>query len=306
MSTSSELTTSELPEWAKPYFPDLLKSAAGIANQPYQAYGGTRFAGYNPLETAAYGGLGSLGPSSYLSDAAKMASGAGAAAGSIGQDYTKTATDPAAMAKYMSPYMQNVVEQQKRGAVQDYSRQIPGMQASAARVGGMGGTRNALARSEAQRNLQGQLQGIQATGTQQAFQNAQQAQQFGANLGLQGLGQQLGAAQVVGGLGQNQFDQRLRSLQAQQQGGTAMRGLEQQRLDAMYQDWQAQRNYPQQQAGFMANIIRGGSPATQTQNATQYTPAPSMGNTLGGLAAIIGSGYLADKGSDWLKNFFGG
>jgi hypothetical protein len=41
------------------------------------------------------------------------------------------------------------------------------------------------------------LAGIEATGQQQAYQNAQQAQQFGANLGLQGLqagmqGQQVG------------------------------------------------------------------------------------------------------------------
>jgi len=83
------------------------------------------------------------------------------------------------MQEYMSPYTEGVVEQQKRAAIQDYARQIPGLGAAAARVGGRGGTREALLQSEAQRNLQSQLQGIEATGRQQAFQQA--AQQFGAD-----------------------------------------------------------------------------------------------------------------------------
>jgi hypothetical protein len=196
MSTTSTTQEAELPEWAKPYVTSLLKSAGDIAAQPYQAYGGQRIAGFNPMQTKAFTGISGLGPTQSTFDASKMASDAGTSLGNVGSTYAYQATNPYTTAAYMSPYMQNVVEQQKRGAVQDYSRQIPGMQASAARVGGMGGTRNALARSEAQRNLNQQLQGIQATGSQQAFQNAQQAQQFGANLGLQGLQGQLGAAQA--------------------------------------------------------------------------------------------------------------
>jgi hypothetical protein len=95
----------------------------------------------------------------------------------------------------------------------------------------------------------------------------------------------------LGGFGQNQFDQQLRALQAQQTGGTQMRNIEQQRLDAMYQDFLAQRQYPQQQANFLANIIRGGSPATQTTSSSAYTPSASPWNTIGGLAGM----YLANK-----------
>ena len=66
---------------------------------------------------------------------------------------------------YMSPYMQDVVETQKREALRDVARQIPGMGAAAARAGGRGGSREALLQSESRRNLANQLQGIQATGT---------------------------------------------------------------------------------------------------------------------------------------------
>lgn len=79
-----------------------------------------------------------------------------------------------AAAQYMSPYMQDVVEQQKRQAVQDYARQIPGLQAAGIRSGARGGTREALVESEARRNLAQQLGGIEATGRQSAYQQAMQ------------------------------------------------------------------------------------------------------------------------------------
>jgi hypothetical protein len=60
-------------------------------------------------------------------------------------------------------------------------------QAEAVAKGAFGGSRQAIVDAEAQRNLNTQLQGIQATGTQKAFEDAQRQQQFGANLGLQGL-----------------------------------------------------------------------------------------------------------------------
>jgi hypothetical protein len=114
------------------------------------------------------------------------------------------------LAQYLSPYMQGVVEQQKQQAVRDYSRQIPGLQAAGIRAGARGGTREALLQAEGQRGLNEQLQNIQATGLQNAYQQAaqqamteaatraqyglagtqlgEQSRQFGAGLGLQGAG----------------------------------------------------------------------------------------------------------------------
>jgi len=82
-------------------------------------------------------------------------------------------------AEYMSPYMQAVVESQKRAATQDYLRQLPGIGAAAARAGAKGGTREALLQSEARRSLAERMGDIEATGLQSAFQQAQQ--QFGAD-----------------------------------------------------------------------------------------------------------------------------
>ena len=128
-------------------------------------------------------GLGIAGGALYGSQGA----GYGAQAAGAGQNYANMATNPNSIQAYMSPYQQNVTDYQKAQAVRDYQMAAPMRQAQAVGQGAFGGNRQAIQDSEAQRSLMSQLQGIQATGTQNAFQNAQAQQQFGANLGLQGL-----------------------------------------------------------------------------------------------------------------------
>lgn len=103
-----------------------------------------------------------------------------------GQDYAKQATDPSAIQKYMNPYTQNVVDVQNTELQRQHD--IAGTQrgANAARAGAFGGARQAIENAEAQRNLATLKNANQAQGLQQAYQQAQQAQQYGANLGLQG------------------------------------------------------------------------------------------------------------------------
>jgi hypothetical protein len=130
-------------------------------------------------QAAGYGGMGSQ----YGQQAANMAQqGYGA-----GAQFAQQATDPNAVKAYMSPYMQNVVDYQKSQALRDFNIGQTGRQAQAVAKGAFGGSRQAIVDAEAQRNLMSQLQGIEGTGAQQAFQDAQRQQQFGANLGLQGL-----------------------------------------------------------------------------------------------------------------------
>ena len=123
-------------------------------------------------EAAGYGTQGAL--------ASQQGFGAGA-------QYAQQATTPSSIQAYMSPYMQNVVDYQKSQAARDYAIGQQARKAQAVGQGAFGGSRQAIVEAEAQRTLGNQLAGIEAQGAQQAFQNAQQAQQFGANLGLQGL-----------------------------------------------------------------------------------------------------------------------
>jgi hypothetical protein len=79
--------------------------------------------------------------------------------------------------QYMSPYMDAVVQEQKRGAIEDFERSQSGRDASAVQAGAFGGSRQAVGQYLAEEGLQKQLGGIEATGRQQAFEQA--AQQFG-------------------------------------------------------------------------------------------------------------------------------
>ena len=84
-----------------------------------------------------------------------------------------------AAAQYMSPYMDAVVAEQKRGAIQDFERSQAGRDAAAIQAGAFGGSRQAVGDYLAEEGLMDTLGSIEATGRQQAFQQA--AQQFGAD-----------------------------------------------------------------------------------------------------------------------------
>jgi hypothetical protein len=127
-----------------------------------------------------------------------------AQAAAAGQNYANQATNPYAMQQYMSPYMQNVVDVQNKEAQRQSGIAGTQQQAEAAKAGAFGGGRDAIMRAERERNLATLMNQNTAQGQQAAFQQAQQAQQFGAGLGLQGLAgaqQGLGTALQGGQLG---------------------------------------------------------------------------------------------------------
>jgi hypothetical protein len=177
--------------------------AAGLAGQATGA--GQAMAGIGQ-QGLGYGSMGA-GYGGRGAQAAEQGFGAG-------EQFTRQATDPNAVKAYMSPYMQNVVDYQKTQAARDFQIAQQGRQAGAVAKGAFGGSRQAIENAEAQRNLMSQLQGIEGTGAQKAFEDAQRQQQFGANLGIQGL--QAG----YGGLGLG-----MQGAQTGLQGlGTAMQG----------------------------------------------------------------------------------
>jgi len=104
-----------------------------------------------------------------------------------GEAYRQQATSADAMGQYMSPYMQNVVDVQQKDAMRQAEIARQGTQAQAVKAGAFGGSRSAIVEAENQRGLQDRLAQIQATGSQAAYDKAQQAQQFASTTGLQGL-----------------------------------------------------------------------------------------------------------------------
>jgi hypothetical protein len=298
--TQQTVTQTNIPEYARPYYEDIMNRGTTVSNTQYQPYTGERVAGFSPLQEQAFQGIQNLGPSPLVSAGAGMTGIAGLGGLGAGQQYQQMATDPGAMAAYMSPYMQNVVDFQKSQAIRDYGRSLPGQQAAATRAGAFGGSRQAIVEAEAQRNLQNQLAGIQAQGSQSAFDQARQAQQFGANLGLQGLGLagQMGAQ--FGQLGQTAFGQQASTAQLQQQAGAAQQAQQQDILNKRYEDFMQQTLYPQSQLQFLSSLLRG-SVVSPQQTMYQYQAPPSAFNQLAsaGLGAYgVGKLFGSKKGGE--------
>lgn len=119
--------------------------------------------------------------------------------------------------------------------------------------------------------LQSALAGAQYG--QAAQQLGEQSRQFGAGLGLQGAATGLQAAQGLAGLGLNQ-------LGLQQQYGGMQQQQQQNVLNQQYQDFLAQRQYPQQQLAFASDLLRG-LPLSQTSSQLYQAPPSTLSQVAG-------------------------
>tara|TARA_R100000988_G_scaffold21766_1_gene10798 strand:- start:522 stop:1625 length:1104 start_codon:yes stop_codon:yes gene_type:complete len=201
--TETTSYSSNLPEYAQPFYEELLKQsgkavyetdAAGnvIGVQDFDPYTGDRLAGFTPEQLAvqsevagmttpgqfAEAGAG-LRDTRIAADTARSGIGSalGYGPGTFAEERitTERFTDPGVAEAYMDPYQKQVTDIQLAEARRqgDVAKSARGM-GSIGR-GTFGGGRQALMESEADRNLAAQLGQIQAEGSQQAFQRGQQA-----------------------------------------------------------------------------------------------------------------------------------
>jgi hypothetical protein len=296
--TNQTVTQTSIPEYAKPYVEKMLGKTEALTNSPYQTYQGERIAGFTPMQQQAQQGMANLGPAQQLGIGTQLAGMAGLGSLGAGQNYAMQATNPNAMQAYMSPYIQNALDPQMREAARQSSIQGQQNQAQAVQQGAFGGSRSAIVEAERQRNLGQQQADIYGRGMQSAFDQARQAQQFGATLGLQGMGQAGQMASTLGQLGQTQFGQQKDIIQGQASMGQQQQALEQQRLQQQYSDFAAQRQHPYTQLSFMSDMLRG-LPLSQYSQ-TMYQQPTSPLATAAGLgmtyAGAQKAGYFADGG----------
>jgi hypothetical protein len=241
--------TVELPEWARPYAKDVLAKGAALTNinqNPYKQYKGNRIAGFSPMQMQSFQG------------AANMDAGPQGFQENIGS--------------YMSPYMQNVVDVEKRGAIRDYQVGNTMQQAQATQAGAFGGGREAIQRAERERGLMGTLGGIQSRGAQAAYDQA-------ANQFRQGITQGMDINKL-----QNTY-------------GGQMQQQAQRPLDMAYQDFQNQQNYPYKQLGFMSDLVRGMPLGQKSTSSVYEAPGSTMGQLAGlGMGAYGLSRMMAADG----------
>ena len=290
--TNQTVTQTTIPEYAKPYVEKMLGKTEALTNAPYQAYQGERIAGFTPMQQQAQQSMANLQPAQQLGTATQLAGLGGLGGLGAGQQFQQMATNPYAMQAYMSPYVENALAPQLREAERQSAMQGQRNQAQAVQQGAFGGSRSALVEAERQRNLGQQQADIYGRGMQSAFEQARQAQQFGADLGLRGYGLAGQMAGTLGQIGQTQFGQQQGVIQGQASMGAQQQALEQQRLAQQYGDFQAQRQYPYTQLAFMSDMLRGLPLAQQAQ--TMYQAPPTIAQTALGLG--LGAAGLKQAG----------
>ena len=271
-------TTSNLPEYAKPYFTNLMQRAQAESYREYTPYRGQRIAGLTPAQLQTQRDVmamerpGQFGVGSGMIGAGGMQSlqygqgaintgqqalgygGMGADIGTMGaqagQQYFDLATNPYATEAFMSPYMQNVVDVQKQAALRDAQMANLAGNLGSARQGTYGGARQLLAQTERERALAGKLGEIQASGSQRAYEDAQRALQFGTDVGLKGLGIGLeGARTGISGVqtGLQGYGMGLQGAQQTTQAGEALGQIGTAQQQADLQRFQAQAAVGEQQ-----------------------------------------------------------
>ena len=218
----------------RPYVPystkptDYVAGFSPMQNQAFQSAANlqtpTQFAaGSNLASAAGQGALGTTGTAlgygsmgaGYGAQGAQVGQGAlgyGATGAALGQQaagagagYQQMATDPSSVQSYMNPYVQASLAPQLQLMNQQLAQTQAQNQAQAVKQGAYGGSRQAVMQGLTQQNADLAKAQLIGQGYNQAFKEAQQAQQFGANLGLQGLqagmqGQQVGLQGIQGAL----------------------------------------------------------------------------------------------------------
>lgn len=327
-------TTSNLPEWARPYYEDMMARTGYETSTEYTPYGGQRLAYFSPMEQEAMAQMGEMGMnpqySQQMGAAFNMAQGAGQGfdpgistnaqssytagayggpqyeagqreagyeagqrnmgyeAGSIENQYQAgswedavgdyeagsrevgfepgSLADEGAISQYMSPYMQNVLDVEKREAARqaDMRHQQLGL-GSAAAGGPRGNYRLGILEGETERDLGQNMSDIQTRGMQAAWQDAkgsfeadraaraqlegfeqsqfqmnEGAKQYEANLRAQGFSAQEAANQAMEQFRQGAFGLTEQARQTQEQLGQSQFGLNEQMRQMQEQFGQSQ------------------------------------------------------------------
>ena len=302
--TSQTVNQSNIPEYARPYVETMLGTTQQqIYNyddqgnvtglKPYQPYSTNPqdyVAPFSPLQQMSQQGAANLTlPSQYGTGTTAAGIGTGQALTAQNR-YQNTATNPYATQAFMNPYLQASLDPQLAEIQRQYDITGTGEMSAATRAGAFGGSREALMAAENQRNKNTAMNQAIGTGYNNAFQAAQQAEQYGAGLGMQGAQAGIQGGQALAGIGGQGLQAQEGILSAQAAAGNQQQTQQQQMINQSVQNYAMAQQYPQQQLAFMNAQLRG--LPLQSTTTQSYQAAPSAISQAAGLgtAGIAGLG----------------
>ena len=247
---SSSVVTQGQPEWYLEFIKNLIGKSSGIAAEPYQAYTGQRFANPSADTTSSYNMTRS----------------------NIGSWQPGLTTGINTLTGIANQSADNVMDMLARRGQQNLNENLlPSIEKTFIGSGQFGS------------NKMQDFMGRAVRDTNQSILDAQ------SGAFLQNQAQRAQAAQGLGDLSDQQQAAGLKDAAALQAIGGQQEGREQQSLDAAYQQFLEERNYPRDTAQFMSQIIRGYNPPTSTSTTTS-APATASQMAPNPLAQLAGAG----------------
>ena len=308
--TQTTVQNTNIPDYAQPYVENMLNAAQAqiytpdmTGFNPYTPYSTNPqdyVAGFSPLQQQAQSTAANMQvPGQYGAATGQTMQDInqfgrlGQQMGQAGNQYAQNATN-GSIGAYMNPYIQQSLAPQLQLANQQYGIQGAAQQGAATSAGAFGGSRNALQQGLNQQNQMLAQNQIISQGYNNAFNQAQQAQQFGANLGLQGqqaqagaLASQMGGASQLAGIGGQQLAAQQGIANLQNQYGGQQQNQQQNVINQAVQNYATAQQYPYMQLGQLNAMLRG--LPMQQSSTSMYQAAPSTVSQLGGLG-IAGLG----------------
>ena len=274
MAVSTVEQKTVLPDYQRDFLEKLLTDVRDTATQPVE-FPEIQIAELTPIQRDAIergvAGIGAFQP--------MLQSGADVVGMGV------SALQPGSQQAFMNPFIENVIDQNLADITRqgDIARQQIGSRA--VQQGAFGGSRQAVAEQELQRNLADTFARQSAGLRAQAFESAQDRAQKASELFTK-------AGIATAGLGEAQQAANLRDIQLLSSLGGQEQAQQQSELDALRATSTQRQFEPYQRLSFMSDIFRG-VPSQQNTLTTTTKPDPSrisqVGGLLGGIASLAGA-----------------
>lgn len=323
-ANTTQTVINDVAPWAREAAKETLAKGMELTNQGYEAYGGERLAGFDPMQQQAFEGAAGMQTAPQLDEATRLAMQSGNYNPADFQNqYQKVGQDwsSAAAQQYMNPYMEAALNPQLRAAARDAQLAQMADQAAAVGRGAFGGSRTAIGQGMREQGLMQNLGDIRAKGYETAYNNAQaqfqadqarrvqeaqslaqyglsadqareQSRQFGSTTGLN-------AAAQLGVLGQTQFQQGMDINKLRNTYGAQKQAQEQRARDLAYENWAAQKNFDWEQVMRRADLLNR-TPTGSSSTTSMYKAGPSnvqqltaAGTAAAGASQLFAHGGLA-------------
>jgi hypothetical protein len=318
--------TSEVASVAQPfagYVGNMLGNAQALANAPMPAYTGQLTAGPSALQQQAFSQLANNKLPTNLTSAGTGLGNLASTDTGIAANYQNTYTAPtqASISQYMNPYVAQSLQPQLELLQQQLGAQDAATNAKLAQAGAFGGGRQAVANAQnalnsnlLASNLIGQgyntAYNTALNAAQNAAQQQAQANQFGGSLALQGQQAAASALQGQGNIGANEALYGLANINALANAGGTQQGLNQAALNAQYNQYLNQLQYPQQMLKLQSNLLQGLPLTNKSTYSPLSTPLQEVAGAASGLSKISqdlqGSGVLSQGLGSILSGYLNG